>query len=194
MEIKQIRTHSQLGQIVYKISSRARRIRITVKSEKEVRITIPKGTKFDIGEKFLHQRFDWVLNAQKNLALKKKEIKQNCSKLPFLEETNARKELKAKILCYATQYNLRFNRLFFRKQKTRWGSCSAKNNINLNLNLARLPHKLQKYVMIHELVHTKVKSHDSKFWSEVERIMPDFKECRQELKKYHPYYMLRGTK
>jgi len=84
----------------------------------------------------------------------------------------------------AGRYGLRFNRLFVKNQRTLWGSCSTMNNINLNASLIRLPQELQDYVILHELVHTRVKDHSSAFWSELCAILPAAKTLRRKLRKY----------
>jgi hypothetical protein len=83
------------------------------------------------------------------------------------------------------KYNLPYNRASFRCQKTRWGSCSGKDNISLNINIAFLPEELQDYVILHELVHTKIKNHGRKFWAELGKYTQSpAKELSKELKKY----------
>ncbi len=67
---------------------------------------------------------------------------------------------------------------------TNWGSCSPKNNINLNFSLLFLSEGLLDYVIIHELAHTKVHNHSRAFWRIVEAIMPDYKARQRELRKY----------
>lgn len=83
----------------------------------------------------------------------------------------------------AQKYKFSYNRLYIRNQKTRWGSCSSKNNISLNMNLIRLPQKLQDYVIIHELVHTKHKNHSKKFWAEMDRYVGDGKKLKKEMRE-----------
>ena len=70
------------------------------------------------------------------------------------------------------------------KTKTRWGSCSFKNNINLSLHLMRLREELIDYVILHELVHTKVKNHSREFWTTLDIYCPKSKSLDKELKKY----------
>ena len=82
-------------------------------------------------------------------------------------------------------HGLNFNRSFIRSQKTRWGSCSTKNNINLNIKLINLPEELRDYVIIHELVHTRVKNHGQQFWSEMAKYYQDPKMIDKKLQNYN---------
>jgi len=83
---------------------------------------------------------------------------------------------------FSDKYNLKVNQVRVKEQKTLWGSCSSKNNINLNYLLIMAPIKVIDYVIVHELVHTVHKNHSVKFWQEVETIMPRYKESRNWLK------------
>jgi predicted metal-dependent hydrolase len=80
------------------------------------------------------------------------------------------------------QTKLEFNEVIFRKQQTRWGSCSQDKNISLNLKLIFLPAELIDYVLIHELAHTKQMNHGKAFWSLVAEFVPNYKQCVQALK------------
>jgi len=87
---------------------------------------------------------------------------------------------------FSKKYNLPYNRAGFRWQKTRWGSCSGKNNISLNVNIAFLPEELQDYILLHELVHTKVKNHSKDFWAKLDKYTNSrAKELAKKLKKYN---------
>ena len=83
---------------------------------------------------------------------------------------------------FSKKYNLKVNQVRVKEQKTLWGSCSSKNNINLNYLLIMAPIKVIDYVIVHELVHTIHKNHSTKFWQKVETIMPTYKEARYWLK------------
>jgi len=83
---------------------------------------------------------------------------------------------------FSDKYNLKVNQVRVKEQKTLWGSCSSKNNINLNYLLIMAPIKVIDYVIVHELVHTIHKNHSTKFWQKVETIMPTYKEARYWLK------------
>ncbi len=70
--------------------------------------------------------------------------------------------------------------------KSRWGSCSNKQEITLNLFLMQLPWRLIDYVLLHELTHTKVMQHGAPFWKELERHVPRAKQLRKEISNHNP--------
>jgi hypothetical protein len=84
----------------------------------------------------------------------------------------------------ADLYGFSFRKAFVRNQKTRWGSCSHQNNINLNVNLVRLPEHLMDYAILHELVHTRIKNHSPVFWAELEKYVPNARQVDKELDNY----------
>ena len=84
---------------------------------------------------------------------------------------------------FSDKHNLAFNQVRVKEQKTLWGSCSGKNNINLNYLLIMAPMKVIDYVIVHELVHTIHKNHSTKFWQKIETIMPNYKDARYWLKE-----------
>jgi len=77
---------------------------------------------------------------------------------------------------------LQYNALAIRDQRTRWGSCSAAGNINLNMKLLLLPPDLVEYVLIHELCHTRIMSHSQKFWQLVASYFPEWRTARKQLR------------
>lgn len=100
----------------------------------------------------------------------------------------AKKYLPGKVEELARKNHFTYKKLTFKNAKTRWGSCSAENNINLNLQLMRLPEHLIDYVILHELVHTQHKHHQSGFWKKLEEVFPGAKKYDMELNKFHLRY------
>ena len=84
---------------------------------------------------------------------------------------------------YSAQYGFQVNKLRITSAKTRWGSCSAKNNLNFTYRLCMAPLSTVEYIVVHELVHTKVKNHSRVFWDAVNDIYPAYKSERAWLKK-----------
>jgi predicted metal-dependent hydrolase len=82
----------------------------------------------------------------------------------------AKKILPPRLKLLATQHGFQYNKVTIRNNKRNWGSCSAKNNISLNLQMMKLPDELIDYILLHELVHTKIKNHGPDFWKGLDRL------------------------
>ncbi|RZD33481.1 MAG: hypothetical protein CXT75_11675 [Methanobacteriota archaeon] len=171
--------HPEVGTIKYIGNNRAKRIIISVKPE-FVRVVIPKRQSFKSAQKFVESRLEWI---KKNKAKIKLQA-QKKDELPEIDRKVARKVLCRRIGELAQLHNFVYNRISIRKQKTRWGSCSSKDNINLNMNLLHLPPELMDYVLLHELVHTKVKNHSKDFWDELDTVVPNARIIDRKLKDY----------
>ena len=85
----------------------------------------------------------------------------------------------------ATKHRFQYEKVFVKHVKSRWGSCSSNNNINLNLHLMRLPDQLIDYILLHELAHTVEKNHGKNFWHLLDQVCPGAKTLDKALKKYH---------
>jgi len=83
---------------------------------------------------------------------------------------------------YAAQMQVDYGRISIKHQKTRWGSCSSKGNLNFNCLLMLAPIEVQEYVVVHELAHRVEMNHSPKFWKIVEEYFPDYKQARKWLK------------
>ncbi|MFV0467253.1 MAG: M48 family metallopeptidase [Lachnospiraceae bacterium] len=97
----------------------------------------------------------------------------------FLKEY-ARRSLGEKVTLFSEKMKVKINTIRIKEQRTRWGSCSSKGNLNFNWKLVFMPDTVQNYIVVHELAHRKQMNHSVQFWNEVENILPDYKE-RQKL-------------
>lgn len=93
----------------------------------------------------------------------------------------AREKFEEKASIYVEEIDGSFERIFVRDQKTRWGSCSSKNNLNFNWRLILGPEKVVDYVVVHELVHLEIKNHSEAFEKRVREIFPEASEARKWL-------------
>ena len=83
---------------------------------------------------------------------------------------------------YGVRHGISIGRIAIRNQKSRWGSCSKKGNLNFNYKLAFMPPAIRDYVIVHEICHIKEFNHGQKFWSLVSETVPDWKKLRKELR------------
>jgi hypothetical protein len=76
---------------------------------------------------------------------------------------------------------LTFKQLRFSKLDKRWGACTPNNNITINIDTVKLPYSLIDYLIVHELVHTKIKNHSKEFWAELSKYIPNWKELDDKM-------------
>ena len=178
-------TISNLGPVILTQSSRAKCLRITVCSDKTVTMIMPRNGSLREAKQFLQTKLLWL---QKQLR-RYEQLEQLNSDTPDIGSVDleeAQKNLFNRLVGFSEKHNFFYNRAVFRCQKTRWGSCSSKNNINLNINIAFLPADLQDYVLLHELVHTRVRNHSKDFWAELDKYTEGrAKKLAKELMKKH---------
>lgn len=164
-------------------SNKARHLRVSVHPGGEVIITIPKNINVSVVERFLKDKHSWIEAKVKVMEKYPKIIKVTLSK----KEVSALKQkahvfVETKLPHFNTQYGYSWSRVSIRNQKTRWGSCSKKGNLNFNYKIGLLPEHLADYIVVHELCHLGAFDHSKTFWSLVEKTIPDYKERRDELK------------
>ena len=118
--------------------------------------------------------------------IKRKKVVRR-KKLPtkkYLEHKEAARELVVRRLEYFNQhYKLKIGRIAIRNQKSRWGSCSSKGNLNFNYKIVLIPPHLADYVIAHELCHLGQLNHSQKFWDLLGETIPDYENRRMELRK-----------
>ena len=98
-------------------------------------------------------------------------------------QSHARERLEEKTRRYAKILQVEPGSVDVKDYKSRWGSCSAKGDISYNWRIVIAPHRIVDYVVVHELCHILEHNHSPNYWRHVERVVPDFKECRQWLKQ-----------
>ncbi len=134
---------------------------------------------------------NWIKKTFKKKSIKKtsksKVTKLSKTKIARREKYLQYKEVARvlvleRLAIYNQIYQYKYNRISIRDQKTRWGSCSSKGNINFNYKIALLPTHLADYIVVHELCHVGEMNHSSRFWDLVARTIPNYLECRAQLK------------
>ena len=173
-----------IGVVRMRRSRRATRISITVTASGEVRVTLPCGGTPRQAGAFLREKSAWVAAHREKARLLRKRHEDLEAELKQVRAKDAEDLLRGRLEALAHCHGFSYNRVSVRNQKTRWGSCSAKNNISLNEKLARLPQRLIDYVVLHELVHTRVKKHGRDFWLELGKYVGEVGALRSELRQY----------
>lgn len=163
----------EIGEILFKKSVRSRSIGIRVHPVKGVSVTVPYIIPYAAARVFFQTRRDWVLQT---IARQKEKYKD--AVLPTEAEIDAlrlqaKNELPARLSELALRYGFAYNRVTIKHNATNWGSCSAKGNINLNLNIVRLPRALQDYILLHELCHLRHQDHGHGFHLLLEHVLTD---------------------
>jgi len=173
-----------VGTVLFERSQRAKHLNISVKPFKGVRVAVPIGLSFKKAEKIVWLKIKWIkrhLEKMRRIELEHENILRNSSEI---SRVKAKIRLIRRLNELTEKNGFTYNKVFIRNQKTIWGSCSCKNNINLNVKLVRLPDELMDYVILHELVHTRIKNHSGKFWAELDKLTGDAKKLQARLKYF----------
>lgn len=196
-----------IGDVRYIRNPRARNLTIRIKSTGEVRVTVPGRVSQQKAEAFLISKSRWINRKLKEISGNEKrwrsmqegeKLRVRGKEIPVIrpggkgtvEDTvwkillnEAKKWLPERVEQLAREHGFEYGRVKIRKMLTRWGSCSAGNNINLNSWLVMLPQHLADYVILHELVHTRHRNHGKRFWETLERHTGE--KARQLRKELH---------
>ena len=173
-------------EIEYKIkkSARSRNLRLSIHCDASVVVSAPTYFADSKIEKFLQEKAEWILaKVDHFLSLPKKTSIVGGRKEFKINKAKALHFVRDKIAKINAVYNFSVGKVMIKDQKSRWGSCSKKGNLNFNYKIALLPERLGEYVVAHELCHLKEFNHSRKFWKLVSVTIPDYKLCVRKLRK-----------
>ena len=173
-----------IGPVLFERSKRARHVNISVKPFKGVRVAVPDRVSFNKAEVFVRTKIDWIKMQLEKMKRYEREYNLTSGVNDDIDKVKAKNILTGRLKYLAEKHGFTYNRVFIRNQRTRWGSCSHKNNISLNAKLVLLPEELVDYVILHELVHTDRKDHSKAFWTEMDKLVRDGKKMSSRLNKY----------
>ena len=165
----------EIGPVRLVKSARARRIGVRVHPLKGVTVTVPLPCSFAAGLRVFGQYREWVLKTMEG----QKSVRESASAAAVAPEQveamrkEAKELLPRRLSELAERYGFSYGRVFIKHNSSNWGSCSALGNINLNLNLVRLPQLLRDHVILHELCHLKHPNHGPEFHALLERLGAD---------------------
>lgn len=174
------------------IKSARASIAIQVKEGGDVIVRAPKGMSMSKIRRFVAAKEAWIV---KHVEQIQKDWADRPRREPYTPEQireltdRAREVIPARVEHFAPLVGVSYDRITIRCQKTRWGSCSSKGNLNFNCLLIDMPEDVLDYVIVHELCHRLEMNHSDRFWAEVTRVLPDYRKAHSWLKTYGGQYL-----
>jgi predicted metal-dependent hydrolase len=163
----------QIGEVLLKKSTKARRISIRVHPVKGVTVSVPHIVPYMAAEAFFKLKRGWILETMASQKEKFKDVRQPSQEVVDQLRRDAKACLPVRLAELAARYGFTYNKVTIKHNSTNWGSCSVRNNINLNLNIMRLPKVLQDYILLHELCHLRHHDHGHAFHLLLEHVLMD---------------------
>ena len=164
------------------IKSNRKTISIQIQPDSKVIVRAPKRMRIEEIRGFVESKAGWIEKHLLNRTTFNQE-KLTDQEMKMLRE-KARAVVTEKVQYYAPLIGVTYNQIAIRAQHTRWGSCSSKGNLNFNCLLALVPPEVLDYVVVHELCHRKELNHSERFWIEVAKILPDYRQQKKWLKDH----------
>ena len=171
------------------IKSRRKTMAISIDRDGEIFFRVPLRTSEREIMRMAEEKSHWIITNYLKICDKKNS--RPVSDLSAVQRSALEKRYKDAARAYIPQrvayYHAMtggiYERITIRDQKTRWGSCSGKGNLNFNWKLTLMPMEILDYVVVHELAHRKEMNHSRKFWKIVEQVLPDYQERRKRLRE-----------
>lgn len=170
------------------IRSNRKTVAIQVNSDLSVTVRAPRSVSEKDIEEILKKKEAWISKHIEKIKKTKERLEAESTEKLTREKVialaeEALKVIPARVEYFAKVIGVTYGKITIRNQKTRWGSCSSKGNLNFNCLLMLAPPEVLDYVVVHELCHRKQMNHSKAFWLEVEKVLPDYKEARKWLKE-----------
>ena len=182
---KMINLNGQNVGYTLKTSARAKRMRIAVYYDGDCIVTVPKNIDSEMVERFIRAKSLWILQKIKYYSHLPSTTWPVGTKTDYLKYKNEALYLVQTRLDYFNQfYNFKWQKISIKNQKTRWGSCSQKGNLNFNYKIVLLPAEMADYIIVHELCHLGQLNHSAKFWQLVAKTVPNYSQIRNDLRQH----------
>ena len=174
------------------LRSNRRSLSITIDQDANLIVRAPRRMSDRTVAAFVASKHDWIekhIKKVKERAIRRAEVPEFTEEERKVLTKKARGIISEKVAYFAPIVGVTYGRIAIRRQKTVWGSCSSKGNLNFNYLLAMMPNEVIDYVVVHELCHRKEMNHSKRFWAEVERVIPNHKALRKWLKEEGSVYL-----
>ena len=170
------------------IRAKRKTMSLRVSEDGAIEVRAPYRTAVATVDQFVEDHKDWI---RRQLAVSEKVRMLRPSYTEKEREDGkkrARAAIAAKCRFYAARMGVTYGTISIREQKTRWGSCSSKGNLNFNWKLVLMPEEILDYVVVHELAHRREMNHGPAFWKIVESVLPDYRARKEWLRKNGKLY------
>lgn len=165
-----------------------RSVRLAIYPDGAFVVTAPQWYPVCIINRFIAEKAEWIYGKLKNVDPEALAHKMQTESSNYkMQKRLAGEIIQQRIEFFNRNYNFYYGRVSVKNQRSCWGSCSWKKNLNFSYKIANLPERLRDYVIVHELCHLKELNHGSRFWKLVERVIPGYKNLRKELKELRFY-------
>lgn len=174
--------------------SKRKTISLQIKSDGSTEVKVPVQMSNTQIQDFLNQKSDRIEKHLRTVQERQQQISQ--IKPLTMEEihelaSQALEVIPKRAAYFAPFVGVTYGRITIRNQKSRWGSCSSKGNLNFNCLLMFVPTEVLDYVVVHELCHRKEMNHSPQFWAEVRKVLPDYEKRKSWLKEHGDEIMMR---
>lgn len=166
-------------------------LKVTPGGQLEVRC--PRNVSTRQIRQFVASKQDWIEAALQKVYLRSSAPVFTREELKAMTD-QAKALFPPRVAFYADRIGVSYGTITIRHQRSRWGSCTAKGNLNFNCLLTQVPPEILDYIIVHELCHRKEMNHSPRFWAEVRAHMPDWEARRAWLKKEGPALIARLPK
>ncbi len=188
-KIKELEINGENITCEFRRHKRAKNLKLTIYNDGRVAITRPWWIGEKVAEVFVLKRKNWILKNLEEMKKKRSEkgssLLSTGSRKEYLKNKEiAREILQRKVDWFNEIYGFSYNKIAIRNQRTRWGSCSSKNNLNFNYRIIYLPEKYIDYLVVHELCHLKEMNHSPRFWKLVSEAISDCKTISKKLRSF----------
>lgn len=163
----------EIGEVTFRKSLRSRSISIRVHPVKGVSVSVPYIVPYAAARLFFEARRGWILETMARQEERMKDVRPAAPGEIEALRRQAKAELPPRLAELAARYGFTYNKVTIKHNASNWGSCSSKGNINLNLNIVRLPKVLQDYILLHELCHLRHQDHGHAFHLLLEHVLTD---------------------
>ena len=164
------------------IRSRRKTVALEIRPDGTLLVRAPyRMTARDI-ETFLGQHQSWIEKHQKKVLKARSQVKVLSSEELRALARQAARVIPERVAHFAPKVGVTYGRITIRAQRTRWGSCSSKGNLNFNCLLMLAPPEVLDSVVVHELCHRKEMNHSPRFYAEVYRVFPEYDRWHKWLK------------